>query len=374
MGYALQNQLEVSLYINDVEYPLDSNNVLDFLHIGSSTKAKLPTIHLGLTDQLHALDLLDLQDAIPLRVAIKGYGAPTVSYAFRKFNSKRQFNGMCYVYQVDGYWDSPLFWAGTSVGGIRGTSDSVLSQIASTCGLKYDGTALAADSQLWMPRNRTYAAFAKRIASRGYVSDASYMTTCVDLTGTLLYKDINNLPQSQFTVIANQLADGMYTAIDYAAVASSGLTNQVTGYNYTHYGQSMIAEDQHTAYDTLQFTSDSRSPLFNTTMKQQSERGMMTYAPIDVGNTHDAYEKARYQNQRFAGLYTMDVEFLMTQPTTLDLLKTFTFSAVDENDKKDTANSGDYTVSGRAIMVRGTVYGEKVVGTRNGTNANYVTG
>lgn len=373
MGYSLQNQLEVSLYINNVEYPLDSNNVLDFLHIGSSTKGKLPTIHFGLTDQLHALDQLELQDAIPLRVAIKGYGAQTVSYSFRKFNHTRVFNGACYVYQVDGYWDSPLFWAGTTLAGIRGTSNDVLSQIAAKCGLKFDG-ATTSDSQLWMPRNRTYGDFAKRVASRGYINDGSYMLACVDLNGTLLYKDINNLPSAQFVVIANELADSAYTAIDYSAVASSGLNNQVTGYNYTRYGQSMAGDTTHTAYDSLQFTSDSRSPLFNTTMKQQASRGMMTYSPIDVGNVHSSYERALYQNQRYAGLYNMDVEFLMTQPTTLDLLKTFTFSAVDENDRKDEANSGDYTVSARALLVQGTIYGEKIIGTRNGTNSTYTTG
>lgn len=373
MGYALANQLEVSLYINNVEYPLDSNNVLDFLHIGSSTKGKLPTIHFGLTDQLHVLDQLELQDAIPLRVALKGYGAPTVSYAFRKFNHTRVFNGACYVYQVDGYWDSPLFWAGTTLAGIRGTSNDVMRQIANTCGLKYVGKSTA-DSQLWMQRNRTYGDFAKHVATRGYIDDGSYMLACVDLTGTLIYTDVNRLPTGQYIVIANQLADGAYTAIDYSAVASSGLNNQVTGYNYTRYGQSMTSASPHTAYDTLQFQADSRSPLFNTTMKQRAARGMMTYAPIDVGNVHDSYERAVYQNQRFAGLYNLDVEFLMTHATTLDLLRTFTFSAVDENDRKDEANSGDYTVSARSLLIQGTVYAEKIIGTRTGTNSIYTVG
>lgn len=374
MGYALQDRIEISVFVDGTEYPLDNGNTLDFLQIGSVTKGKLPTFHMGLTDQQHNLDNIQLQDAIPIRIVIKGYNAPTVSYPFRKFNHTRKFNGACYVYEVDGYWDSPLFWAGTTLGGIRGTSDSVLSQLANTCGLKYNGGANTNDSQLWMPRNRTYGDWAKRIASRGYISDNSYMFACVDLTGTLLYKDINALPTPQVQVVHNQMVQGAFTSIDYASVASSGLNNQVTGYWNSRFEQSTVAATSTTEHSSLTFDSDSRSPLYNTTMREQTQRGMQTYAPIDVGNVHSAYERAMYQNQRFANLYNMDVQFLMTQPTTLDLLQTFTFSVTDENDKKDLYYSGDYIISARAIFVKGTVYAEKLIGTRHGVNATYVNG
>jgi len=373
MSYTLSNRVEVSLYINDQEYPLDTNNVIDFLHIGSTTKAILPQIHIGLTDQTHALDKLELQDAIPIRVAIKGYGAPTVTYNFRKFDHRRDYNGACYVYQFDGYWDAPLYWAGTSLAGYRGASNDVLQQVAQACGLKYSGTSTS-DTQLWMQRNRTYGEFTRRVAAHGFINDKSYMVACVDLNGTLLYKDANNLPTAQLVVVANQLVDGAYTCMDASATAASGLNNKVTGYNYSHFDQSMAGATAQTEHATLAFTPDSRSPLFNTTMKNAAGRGMISYAPIDVGNTHEMYQRAKYQNRRYANLYNLDVEFLMPQPTTLDLLKTYTFSSVDENDRKDIANSGDYTVAARSILIQGTQYGEKIVGTRHGTNANYTTG
>lgn len=374
MGYAVNDRVEISLFIDSMEYPLGQGGVLDFLQIGSSTKGLLPTIHFGITDSVHALDQLQLQDGIPLRVTIKGYSSSTVTYNFRKFNHKRSFNGSCYVYEVDGYWAAPLYWAGTTLAGITGSSSAVLSSIASTCGLKFNGITTN-DTQLWMPRNRSYGMFAKKVASRGYVSDASYMIHCVDMTGTMQYQDVNNLPAPKAAIILNQMSTTAFTAIDVSAVAASGLNNQITGYWNTRYEQSTTNSTAlTTAHDTVQFEADSRSPLFNTAVKSDTSRGLMTYAPIDVGNVHSNYERAAYQNMRFANLYNMDVQFLMSTPTNLDLLSTFTFSVTNEQDAQDTGYAGNYAVSARAIYIKGATYAEKLIGSRHGTNFSYVSG
>jgi hypothetical protein len=36
----------------------------------------------------------------------------------------------------------------------------------------------------------------------------------------------------------------------------------------------------------------------------------VSFAPIDVGNVHDNYEQARYQNERLGNLFTYGVEFV----------------------------------------------------------------
>jgi hypothetical protein len=112
----------------------------------------------------------------------------------------------------------------------------------------------------------------------------------------------------------------------------------------------------------------------NTAVRTAAARGYQTYGPIDVGNVHSNYERAAYQNMRFANLYSMDVEFLVLTPTPLTLFNKFTFALEVENEKLDPAYSGNYITAAKAIYVQGTNYAEKIVGTRTGTDNAYTSG
>jgi hypothetical protein len=374
VGYQLANRLEVQVFINGTEYPLDpGTNTLNFLHMGCQVQGKLPTCHFMVTDTIKSLDQIFLQDGIPLQINLKAYGGQTQSYYFRLFHKKKSFNGAAFVYEVDGYWNAPIYWTGTSAAGIQGTSSEVLSQIARTCGLKYQGVSTS-DSQLWMQRNRNYADFAKIVAQHGFITEQSYTVSGVDLTGTLLYVDANNLPAPAVQLVAYQTVSGMYTVSDYKAVTRSGLNNNLTGYNNVRFTQSQTGTTLSTPNSDVQFTPDTSAPLFNTTVKTQAARGYQTYGPIDVGNVHSSYERANYQNLRYANLYSMNAEFITLTPTPLTLFNRFTFSLETENQKLDPAYSGNYITSAKAIYVQGTNYVEKVVGSRTGTDNQYSNG
>jgi len=374
LGYVLQNRLEVQIFINGTEYPLDpGTNTLNFLHLGCSAQGRLPTCHFMVTDTVKSLDQVFLQDGIPLQINLKAYGGQTQTYNFRLFHKKKDFNGAAFVYEVDGYWAAPIYWAGTSAAGIQGTSGEVLTQIAAKCGLKYNGVTTS-DSQLWMQRNRNYAEFSKSVAQHGFITEQSYTVSGVDLTGTLIYVDANNLPAPTIQLVAYQIQQGMYTVSDYKATTRSGLNNNLTGYNNVRFTQSQTGTAMSTPNSDIQFTPNTTAPLFNTTVKTQAARGGQTYGPIDVGNVHSNYERAKYQNMRYANLYSMTAEFITLMPTPLTLFNQFTFSLETENQKLDPAYSGNYITSAKAIYVQGTSYCEKVVGARTGTMNSYTSG
>jgi len=366
--------MEVSVFINNVEYPLGpGENTVAFIHIGYSTKTMLPTLHFKLIDTIKSLDQLQLQDAIPIRIVIKPLQAQTQTFNFRKFHHEKEFNGNSFEYDIDGYYDAPRYWSGTATAGIRGTSNDVLSQIASTCGIPYDGTSTS-DAMLWMPRNRTFGEFAKKVAARGYASAGSYMVLGVDPIGGMKYKDVNNLPAPTAKIVLGQYEMGSFTATGYNPQAKSGLNNKMTGYKNQRVQQSMVAADTHTVHDQITFTPDSNAPLFNSAIPDKIQQGYKTFSAIDVGNVHPSYEQAVYQNMRFANLYSMSVEFLLSTPTNLQLLDTFTFSVDTENQKQDVAYAGVYTIAARAFLITGANYGEKLLGVRQGTNAAYTSG
>lgn len=373
MPYSVQGRIEVSVFINNVEFPLDAMNTLNFLQIAWTTRSILPTFRLGIFDARHVLDKVELQDGIPIRLVIKPLGLDTITFNFRKYDHTKTFNGTGFSYELDGYLDFPRFWTGTTLAGFRGTSSDALSNIASQCGLKFDGVATS-DSQLWMPRNRTFGEWAYSIKQRGFVSSASYMEVGVNPDGTLLYRDITQLPAPQKTIILGQYKQGAMTAMDYMPHARSGLNNKMTGYQNSRYAQSMTGQIATTPYTQVTVDVDTTSPLYNKTVQDLVQRGYQSYGAIDVGNTHENYELAIYQNLRIANTYSLDVEFLMQSPTNLGLFDTFVFSVDQEVNKQDAAYAGTYTTVGRSMVVSGGQFAEKILGTRTGLNTQYTQG
>lgn len=373
MAYVVEGKIEVSLFINNQEFPLESINTLNFLKIAWTTRGLLPLCHFSIFDGLHTLDQLELQDGIPLRITLKPLASPTVTYNFRKFHHTKDFNGNGFIYEVDGYLDFPLYWAGTSIAGIQGSSSSALQQIAQKCGMSFSGSSTS-DAQLWMPRNRTYGEFANSIKKRGFATPNSYMELGVNPDGSMIYRDVTQLPAPTQTVILGEYQSGSYTAADYNPKAKSGLVNKMTGYNNTRFAQSMVSDKLSVANSNVTFTPDVPGYFLNSTLQQQVSRGYQSFGGIDVGNTHPNYETAIYQNMRIANLYSLDVEFLIQTPTTFKLLDTLTFAVDSDTNKQDVAYAGTYIVGGRALLVSGAQYAEKILGVRTGVNTPYTSG
>lgn len=373
MGYQVQGRIEVSIFINEVEYPLDQVNSLNFIHIATTPITKLPTLSFSVTDADNSMAKLGLQDGIPLRISIKALNGSNRVYKFRKFNHTKVFTNGANVYRVNGYWDAPLYWATTAFKGIRGTSDAVLAKIASTCGLKYSGYTTN-DSQLWLPQNQNWSSFARSVADNGYASDASCMCLAVGLDGTLLYKNINVEEEAKYRILAYNYDKDSITAVDISLLSDSGLNNARSGYNNMRYKQSLTQDSALTKMDSLQFTRNTRNPELNMVLKNKLSRGPVRFGPIDVGNTHLNYEKASYQNTRYRAMFSQSLEMLTMQPTPVQIFDTVNLSMQKEDSSQDTANSGKYKVSGIALYVQGSNYSEKFILTRHGTNDAQVEG
>lgn len=376
MGYMVANRVELSLFIGDIEYPLDlgSNNVLNYWHMAASTKFRLPTCCFSLLDASHALDKINLQDAIPIRLALRGNQGDLVTYNFRRFNSNRVLTGDAWQYTVDGYWDSSRFWGGTAIASVNGTSNGALSTIAQQCGLGFSGTDTA-DQMLWMPGNRKMHDFASMIQDAGYVDDSSLMKWGVDLDGTLRYRNINNLPDKDrpTKLLAYEQSQDSYTVVDYAPTVDSGFNNASTGYMNDQYIQSALAGSYSSVESQITVTSDSRSPEYNKTAREQTVRGKVSHSPINFGTVHPKMERARYQNNRYSGLFSVGMEFLINTPTKVKLFDTINFTTQTEQQKEDRMFSGIYVVTGRVVYVKGATYAEKLYATRQGTNLDYVS-
>ena len=373
MAYILQNRIELSIFIDDKEYPLEDTNQLNFLHISQVATTFFPTFCFQIVDNSRIMDIIGLQDGIPVRIVIKQGENRNQIFNFRMRHALKQTGNPIPTYTIDGYYDSPRWYSGTTNRNIRGTANEVLAEIASQCGLQYDGVATN-DSMLWTPQNSRWRQFAKDVTMNAYVNPTSCMCSVLDLDGVLRLRDIHNLTEDRINIVAFQNQDNAVTSVSNESIAQSGFNNAISGYWNARVVQSSTGDATHDRVDQLQFKADSRSPLFNTAVKDDARAGMVRFSPIDVGNLHPNYERASYQNNRYRNLFSLGQQLLINQPTQFRIFNPVTFSVQKEDQSQDISASGNYTVSGRAILIQGTNYGEKLVIVRHGTNENYVEG
>jgi len=369
MSYNIQDRISITISFEGLEYPLSKFNVLNFLHISSNVRMLLPQFHMSLTDQSGILAQMGIKDSSKVTITIAAIGPDAVSktYNFRVYSFKNALTGTGMQWEMDGFLDSIPYWFTTTADGIRGTSNEVLEQIAGVCGLQYEGT-VTNDSQLWLPQNRIWGEFARRIVARGYANDKSCMKSVVTKEGILRYKDINNLPDANYSLLQGEMKEGWLPIVDHRPISDAGMNNALTGYMATRRQQSTVGTSDQQQFSELAFQPDSRTPLLDMETRSKVGRGRQQYSPIDVGNVHPAYEQAAYQNVRYGNLYNLAIECLSTFPTPLQVLDKFNFSSQLLGGEANNVTNGTYVQTGHVIFIQGINYYEKIIGVRHGTN------
>jgi len=366
MTFRVNDQVTASVFIAGREFLLDYGNSLRSLHIQASSLLHLPQMRISFVDTLDQMPNFGLQDGAQITVQINS--TVTTTRNFRVFHWDRDPAPQGFVYTIDCYWDAPRYWAGTSQAGIRGSSSQALQDIASTCGLKWwsknDNTS---DSMLWLPGNKTFAAFARDIARAGYISDTSHMGLAVDSIGNMLYLDINKIPKPEISVgtLAVQGGGHFLMCTDFTPQTKSGTNNLVGGYRHNRYVQSVNGTlELDNLEDELQFDSDSKYPLLSQDVRGRMVRGGVSYGHVDFGNVHDKYERAKYQNGRYNLLNSLTGEVLFPFQTSWEPFQNF--SLAQPADLESSQYNGEYTIRDKIIFIQGTTYVEKLVAVKNG--------
>lgn len=375
MGYILQDKLEISLFFSGEEFKIDAYNVLSFLQIDLSIKQILPQLTMAITDASMVLSQKGLlKDGGRVSVVLKPMGSATsTTYNFRifKFREVKTVTGA--RYQIDAIYDNIKYWLTTTNIGARGTSRELMEHVAYMCSFRSDMTDTA-DDQLWTPNNSTYGIWAKRIARHGYASDRSLMVHGVDIINnrpTLLYKDFNSIKSKPLNIAIGNVGAGEISCVDFRVNANSGAGNKNAGYNMSRQTQSAMGAKDVVANDKMEFTPDSRSPLFSLDVKEKAERGSVSYSGIDFGNTNpNSYERGRYINARSAALLSAKIDVMAIMPTNVRLLDRINVVARNETKDRavDSSWSGVYTVTSVSYRIENTNYCEVVEGYRHGTN------
>lgn len=368
MTYRVNDNVSIAIYIDDQELPLDNGNALHLLHIVGGALITLPTLHFHFTDLLRVVPLMGLRDGSRIQVTINAI--VTIDRYFRVYSWSRSPVGDGFSYTVDAYWDAPKFWLGTTESSINASSSDALQQIAQTCALKvYPSNTATSDTMVWCPGNSTFGQFAREISRYGYVNDKSHMVFGVDTTGLLRYVNVNGNPPPStavgYTPAENEV--NFKVISDFTPKNTSGIHNSLLGYRHVRYPQPVLASsptDETSPIQDITLEPDSRFPLLNEKVRNLQTRGTFSYAPINFGNVHSKYERAKYQNTRYNMLNSVQGEFVFTYQTPWELCDNFKY--VSPAALHNSSYDGEFTVGTKVIYITGGTYQEKVIAFKNG--------
>ncbi len=360
--FRINEQLEAAIYVNGKELMLNGVNFLQSIHINTAATSQLPVAVIRFVDLIDSASDVGLQDNVPLVLTLAG--AVTVDRKLRVYSWRRSPAGEGFSYEVTCYWDAPKFWSATSNKVYQGTTYEVMQTIASECGLQFGKNNTAtSDPMQWSQGNRTFGEFARHLARHGYANDKSHMVLGVDSTGVLRYLDLNGIPKPEINLgYISEATSGPFIQITgFQPTNVAGTNNTVAGYLHDRHIQLL---EEPAVLKSVTLDPDSRKPLLNLEVRDMIGRGGISYGPIDFGNVHPKYERARYQNQRFNLLNNLVAEFVVGFQTTLEMFDNFKY--VPPRQLGSEAYSGEYTIASKIIYIPGNAYYEKLIAVKNG--------
>lgn len=376
MALDIKDKLYLDIQFDGRSLALDKLNLIDFLHMSCSTRLAVPMLHLRLKDvSQDSLSKKGLHSGSTITILLRtGYDTkPIEKYVFR-LNSWRELRKEgAMLYELDGYLDLPIYWNSSSFKQFTGTSTQTLEAISKACQLKgFKGDACN-DSQVWTFDNVTWHEAARRISERGFNSETSCMQLAVELDGTLMYHNVAQMSAASSSfVFPGGSMDGYHPVVSYSPRSVTGSKNNQYGYRRTRIEQDLLNTKVWLIHDKVAFHKSEQGSLqVDNSVRNQLKQNKVDFAPIDVGNVHETYERAVYQNRRVSALFNTGLDLLVPAPTTVKIFDTVsvlfntTTGSTSANIKQ---YNGDYLVSSRVVCLQGQEVVEKLELTRRTLN------
>lgn len=324
----------------------------------------IPSLALTLIDKTGEFSsIASSGDGVPIDLTL-GDGATNETSA--RFNIQGQptiQHGSGYnLLHINAFLDAMPYVRSVVSGLYEGSSSAVLAKIASNVGLSFSGVSTA-DSQVWLPNNKTLASFVRHVSGRGYIGANNCVMAAVDSLRTLIYADITN-PNSGGETISSG-GDGI-NLIDYEA-STTAAVNHNRGYGST----SSFYDAEGTFKEFNKIMVSLFSNVLGISQANVSAIGGLGGRLDNIirpaGNTHDKYQEALHQNRRIRSLYNTDLKLLLANVTRTPLLSTVEAVPYDfSTGKPSPILTGKYILSGRTRSLYRSKYIENLVVTSSG--------
>lgn len=373
-----------AMKINGEAYPV-LPQIFKELRITSNVYSYLPTLHMTCEDPFGRLfnevnksaGESTVGDGTKIQLALgKSTKDELLERRFRLFSMPRvDRTTNSPVLKITAVLDAMKWWNGLKSGSINNTSAAAIQEMAQDCDLGIHAPHPTNDKMAWISRQQTYAQFASKISSYGWASDESCMAIGMDVDRVLRYVDVSQIAGEQAGFTAKWLMptdkdDPNEIPILDLQVKTAGVANILGAYASRISGLSVDGEKfEHTETDVVKH-GDYLD--INTDVKSSVETSRSIIMPMDAGNNHENFARARYQNERISLTYKVIVDIYYEKVTDARLFDTVRLDMKDPINNSDNNNySGTYFVIAKAYGMNGGRYFEKLrlVSNSHGVNA-----
>lgn len=365
MPLAIKDRLLFQLHIEDQEVKLDQN-VLDFFHVVESVRLHVPMMTMRIKDINKFFTKNNvLVDGARIRVTV-GIEDQKLILPFRLFSHKESTQSGYSAQQLSCYFDAPRYWTESTIECMNATASGTLAEIAQKCLLQYDGPKTN-DQQLWVPANKKWHWFARDIVRHSYIDQNSCMQSAVLLNRDFRLRNVSDM--GSFPVVqrfGNVESETHLPVVDYRTVNKSGFFNTLTGYKDTRIVQSLRSPTQ--AIQNLNVQKNSTRLMMHNRIRSGIGQNRVTFSPIAVGNTHDNYEAASYQNLRLGNLFGFGIELVTPRLVQANLLDVVSCVLSKPGVNGATQISGNYLVTSKVIYIENFNFYQKLELARHGMN------
>lgn len=375
MAMILHGRLSLDVQFNGDSFPFSELQELVHVHMVESLYQVVPALSLCVKDNGRWLSRGGyLSDGTLITIIVSSGAEDKMvksTFSFRKGAHREDRSPGSMTYTIDGWLDVPHYMSYAARNPVTGTSSSVLTSLAGDAGLSFvgDGTN---DKQTWYPGGRPLHTFAAAVAEHGWASDTSCMVLGVTLGKELIYKDVTAMGEPVATLgVLDTNTQGVLPVTAIATDTASAAGNWQSGYGNVHLDQSLFEIDaQHTLHTNIGTRIENGTLQINNDLRPAQSR--LTSGALRVGNGHDSYARAAYQNRRASQLFSVGADVVVptiTKLKSLDtvLLRTDTVDAVEANALR--AYAGLYRVVRRVVWITPGFLVEKLKLARRTLNA-----
>lgn len=279
---------------------------------------------------------------------------------YRYFTSRQEISSEGPLLKVICIYDAPLFFTSSHRESYEGTTSNVMKKIATKSALTYSGPEdfngkQTKDSQIWKNIAKSRAGFLRQLWLHGYIGEGSCMGAVVNSDGQLTYRDWNDvinidkkLIKTAFCLNYKKQIDDKKTFYVVEAVdrSEAGLSNSWLNYGHKRISNSLSGTD--VIHSKISLPTQSAALSINSKVSTAVKSSRVDYSLLDVGNTHENYEKAKYQNLRLMSLFNQKISILVEDVTNVNLYDPVIYHQENE-DGEESKNNGVYLVVGKTI-------------------------
>ncbi len=301
-----------------VDFSVDGANV-DLFANGFLSKAKIiekvstnvPTLQLELGDAAASTEPFPVYDGMQVIIGIENLQTGLQhSMPFRLFYYGADQNKTPTEMALSTYYDAPDIFKNAQFAHLDGKSADVAKLLADASGLTSDIDPTT-DNQVWIRSGITGGTWLSQVAEHAYRSDKSCYTWALTRQGELRFYNLTTRKRKPAAWIFsdNPLADTEPTSniIELAKPiqrSNTGLLNKWRGYGvYASQYKLLTGQKEDVFIDEVDKSTGALG--VNAEMAEPSR---YLSGPIDSGNTHENYFRAKVQNQLNLAMYSSDLQ------------------------------------------------------------------